>query len=231
MSAPVERLIGKTQYNPVTGMIRVEVPYTDYATLIRRGYHRAEVVLLDDRPISDKQRKACYALMGEIAEFMGEDREEVKELMKFEFMTSELCDTGERLFSMADAPMSLIAAYQKFLVRFIIRHDIPTKKSLLSYVDDIDDYVYSCLINRKCVCCGLKADLHHVDAVGMGRDRTEIIHEGMKALPLCRVHHTECHTMGNKDFLTRYHINDGIELDRTLCRLYGLKAKGGKKSE
>ena len=80
-------------------MIRVEVPYSDYATLIRRGYSRAEIILLDDRHLSDKQRKACYAMIGEIADYIGDEKSEVKEFLKLEFMTSELEETGDRLFS------------------------------------------------------------------------------------------------------------------------------------
>lgn len=36
---------------------------------------------------------------------------------------------------------------------------------------------------RKCAVCGRRAELHHVDRVGMGRDRREICHIGMQALP------------------------------------------------
>ena len=46
-------------------------------------------------------------------------------------------------------------------------------------MDDIDDYVLACLTQKKCVICGKPADLHHCEAVGMGRNRKEIIHEGI----------------------------------------------------
>jgi hypothetical protein len=81
------------------------------------------------------------------------------------------------------------------------------------------------LVNKKCCVCGLKADLHHVDHVGTGRDRDEIIHEGMKVLPLCREHHREAHTNGQKTFEEKWHITDGIEADKTICRIYKLKAR------
>ena len=59
----------------------------------------------------------------------------------------------------------------------------------------------------------------------MGRNRDEIIHEGMEAMPLCRTHHAECHTMGQKEFDEKYHLEGGVPLDRTLCKIYGLKKK------
>lgn len=82
--------------------------------------------------------------------------------------------------------------------------------------------------DKKCCICGKVAELHHVDRVGMGRDREDILHEGMEALPLCRLHHTEAHTMPDADFFERYHIPGGIVLDRTLCRLYGLRSNRRK---
>ena len=121
--------------------------------------------------------------------------------------------------------MSLVASFQRFLIKFIIENDVPVKRPLLEYVDDVNDYVYHCLINKKCCICGKKADLHHVDAVGMGRDRTEIVHLGMRALPLCREHHTEAHTRGDKAFVELYHFCEGIEIDKTLCKIYKLKGK------
>lgn len=222
MPAPIERFEADVQYLPQSQKIRIEIPYADYETLIRRGYSRAEVVLLDDRSLSGRQRRSCFAMLGEIADYMGEEKTEVKEFMKLEFMTSELCETGDRLFSMANAPMSLIAAFQKFLARFIIRHDIPTKRPLNSYVDDINDFVYSCLVHKRCAVCGKPSDLHHIDAVGMGNDREEIIHEGMRVLPLCRIHHGECHNAGRTDFCKKYHL-EPVKLDKELCKIYKLK--------
>jgi len=59
----------------------------------------------------------------------------------------------------------------------------------------------------------------------MGRDRTDVIHEGMEALPLCREHHTQAHGMPDAEFFKLYHIDGGINLDKTLCKIYGLKAR------
>lgn len=149
--------------------------------------------------------------------------EDAKASLKIGFLAENIEHMGDKIFSLATAPMSLVCAFQRYLVRFIVQWDIPCSFSLLEYVDDIGDYVYSCLINKKCVICGRHADLHHIDRVGMGRDRSDIIHEGMEVLPLCREHHSEAHTMPDKDFFERYHIDGGIVLDKTLCRIYGLK--------
>ena len=62
------------------------------------------------------------------------------------------------------------------------------------------------------------------DAVGMGRNRKEICHIGMRALPLCREHHTEIHAVGQEDFLKRY-IIEPVRIDERIAKVYRLKAR------
>lgn len=223
-----DECIGKiVGYDERRQVMTVEVPYSDFPTMLRREYKNVRVSMIDSRTLSDKQRRSSYAMLREIADWMGEDLAETKDYMKIRFLTNEMEMTADRMFSLGTAPMSVVAAFQSFLARFIVRYDVPTKKSMLDYVDNIDDYTYACLIHKKCVCCGGIADLHHMDAVGMGRDRDSISHIGLRALPLCREHHTEFHKVGKVDFLKKYHLNEGIEIDKTIAKIYKLKV--GKK--
>lgn len=226
MTAVIDKVRGKiTNYDERRGVVQIEAPYEDFAAMCRREYKEVEITMLDSRPLSDKQRKSCYAMLREIAVWSGYEPDEIKDMMKFNFIASLVEDMNQ--FSLSDAPMSLVAAFQTFLARFIVSHDVPTRRPMLDYVDDVQDYVYTCIINKKCPICGKKADLHHVTAVGMGRDRDEIIHEGLEVISLCREHHIEIHSMGKADFFKKYHINSGIEADKTICRIYGLKRKKG----
>ena len=53
---------------------------------------------------------------------------------------------------------------------------------------------------RKCCVCFGPSDVHHLRTVGAGgSDYT--------AVPLCRVHHTEWHQMGDKKFLETHGVN------------------------
>lgn len=218
-----------SDYDERSGVLTIKAPCSDWMTLTKREISKVKVQLLDGRTLSDKQRGFCYSLINAIADWIGDDEVSTKEYLKLEFWSSHLDDLNESIFSLSDAPMSLVAAFQRFLVRFVVSNGIPLKWSLLGSVDDVGDYIYSCLLNKKCCICGRRADLHHVDAVGMGRDRDEIIHEGMEVLPLCREHHNEYHTAGHDSFMSRYHIDEGITLDRTLCKIYGLKTERRKK--
>lgn len=251
MAAVIDRVRGRiTGYDERRGVVLIEAPYSDFAAMCRREYDEVDITMIDSRPLSARQRRSCYAMIREIAAWMGEmnatDAQEAtekafhsalkrsrseatKEWAKLRFWCDELQETADGLFSLSDAPMSVVAAFQSWLARFIVRNDIPTQRPMLEYVDDVQDYVYACLVNKKCPICGKKADLHHVTAIGMGRDRDEIIHEGMEVMPLCREHHTEIHTIGKADFFKKWHLQGGIECDKTICRIYGLKRS--KKSE
>lgn len=225
MKTAMDVVKGKIVDIDENGVVTIKCLYTDWFTLVKREYKECNIQMIDSRPLSDKQRRACYALIGEIADYVGEGKDRTKEYMKLKFLADDFGETADKIFSLSNAPMSLVCAFQKYLVSFILQWDIPCHFPLLKFVDDIPDYVYSCLINRKCCVCGSRAELHHVDRVGMGRNRDEIIHEGMEAMPLCRTHHTECHTMGQKEFDEKYHLEGGVPLDRTLCKIYGLKKK------
>lgn len=226
MKSPVETVRGRiVGYDEKRGELLIRAPYSDWVTMTARQFKECLVQPMDSRPLSDKQRKACYALMGAIADYAGMSKDRTKELMKLKFLSENMEDMSERIFSLSNAPMSLVCAFQRFLVNFVLEWDIPTDFSLLDMVDDVSDYIYGCLVNKKCVICGRPADLHHIERVGMGRNRDEIIHEDMEVLPLCREHHTEAHTMPDKDFFERYHLPGGIEADKTICRIYGLKRR------
>lgn len=226
MRKPNETIKGRiVGYDEKRQELLIRAPYDDVFTMCKREFKFCLVQPIDGRPLSDKQRKACYALLGEIADYCGMSKGQVKELMKIKFLADELQETADSIFSLSNAPMSLVCAFQRFLVRFILDYDIPCNFPLLNFVDDVADYIYSCLITKKCCVCGARADLHHTDTVGMGRDRKEIIHEGMNVLPLCREHHTEAHTIGQETFNQKWHLSGGIEADKTICRIYKLKAR------
>lgn len=225
MKSPIDTVKGRiVGYDDRRGEVLIRAPYDDWYTMTKREYKTCLVQMVDNRPLSDKQRRCCYALIRAISDETGMGTDPTKEYMKLKFLLEDLDQTADKIFSLSNAPMSLICAFQRFLVRFILDWDIPCPFSLLDYVDDVQDYIYSCLINKKCCITGKPAELHHVDRVGMGRDRTDILHEGLEALPLCREKHQEAHTMSDQEFFETYHLPGGIVLDKTLCRIWRLKA-------
>ena len=191
--------------------------------LVHRQIKQVYIDPIDSRPLSDKQRRMCYALINAIAEWAGSDPEEIKETFKLDFWAERVDTLADKILSLSNAPMSLVAEFQRFLVAFILTHDVPTKFPLREYVDDIEAYTYFCIVRKKCAVCGKSAELHHIDAVGMGNDRTQVEHLGREVISLCRAHHTEMHAIGKKDFCEKYHLNGGVECDKTILKIYGLR--------
>ena len=226
MKTPVDTVKGRiVGYDERTQELLIRAHYDDWFTMTKRGYKECLVQPLDARPLSDRQRKMCYALLREISDYTGQDVHSAKEYLKLRFLADDFGETADRIFSLSNAPMSLVCAFQRYLVRFIVEYDIPCRVPLLEYVDDVPDYIYACLIAKKCCITGRPAELHHIDRVGMGRDRDDIIHEGMEVLPLCREMHQEAHTMSDREFFEKYHLPGGVVMDKTLCRIYKVKAK------
>lgn len=203
-----------------TATIKAQVPLAQF---LHREVKEVYVDMIDSRPLSDRQRRMCYALVKAIADWSGSGTEEVKEAFKLDFWAERVDSLSDKIFSLSNAPMSLVAEFQRFLVAFILTHDVPTKRPLREYVDDIEAYTYLCLVRRKCAVCGRRAELHHIDAVGMGNDRTEVQHEGREVMSLCREHHTELHTVGKTEFMAKYHLDGGVPCDRTIMKIYGLR--------
>ena len=181
----------------------------------------------DSRDRSPEQLRKAWALMGEIAEYQGQSKDEVYEEQKLAFSAKsfELLNTKMfELFHLSDATMSEARAFISFLIEIILEYGIPTKEPLYALSDDLERYTYACLMNKRCAVCGKKPDLHHVDHVGMGYNRNEICHIGMLCLPLCREHHMEVHSIGQKAFDAKYHLVP-IPIDEAIVKKYKLRGE------
>ena len=183
------------------------------------------VVWHDARMRSPEQTRKAWALMGEIAEYQGQGKDDVYREQSTAFTLKHLELLQGQLFHLSTATVSTARAFINLLIEIILEYGIPTKEPLYGLCDDIPRYVYACLMNKKCAVCGKKTELHHVDAVGMGRNRREIDHIGMRALPLCGGidgHHEEAHRIGNRAFLDKYHL-EPITIDANIAKKYHLK--------
>lgn len=205
-----------------TAVIKAKIPNIEQA--LRRGFLKVEIILWDGRRISPEQRRKCYALLGEIAEYTdgirtAETVDEQKRLLKMEFMLKRMEATERRMFSLADCDMSTAREFITYLIDFIIANDIPTRVPLIDNCDDIAAYMYACTMHRKCAVCGKAADIHHCEGsrIGAGVDRTKVHQLGREVLPLCRVHHTELHAMPESEFIAKYHLQK-VKLDEQLCK-------------
>ncbi len=215
------------------GGLTVRVPYTNLERLIHRDYQEVRVELIDNNRRTAEQLRKAWAIMSDIAIAYTGDRRDAEEdvyrplAAAFAEKRMETQQSLQReLFHLSTATRSEASAFIAYLINFVLEYDIPMSRPLGENADDIGQYVYACLMHRKCAVCGKKADIHHCEGstVGMGRNRREMIHVGCKLMPLCRTHHQECHSIGQQSFDQKYHI-EGVTADKKLCERLGLKSE------
>lgn len=182
------------------------------------------VIWQDNRHITPEQRRKAWALMTEISVFQGQDKEDTYAEQRSTFTLKHLETLQDGLFHLSTATVTTARAFITMLVEIIIEYGIPTKEPLYGLCDDIERYVYACIMNKKCAVCGKKAEIHHCEGstVGMGRNRKTMVHLGLELMPLCREHHRECHDTGQTAFNNKYHLI-GIPADEKICKKAGLK--------
>lgn len=158
----------------------------------------------DNRVISPEQRKKAHALIGEIDEEMGNyDSKLTKKQLKKYFMS----ETGyPNYFSLSNCSMEVATKFIEFLIDYCLRENIPFITMPLDLIRDQYNWDKSCLKYRKCMICGKHADIAHVYAVGIGRNRKKINHVGNYVMALCREHHIKQHSAGIKTFMRDYHL-------------------------
>ena len=209
-----------------------------------------ELTLIDGRLITPEQRRKVFALMRDITAFISGEttRNEIRstlQSMKLQYLTDTADDCvrfvltdnycrlqGIDLFSLSPnsencASRELASDFIDWLVNLCVENAIPCQDTLLNRTEDVQRYVYACVANRRCAICGRKADIHEVETVGSGRNRSKIGHVGQLVEPLCREHHDEVGNIGQKSFDEKYHMQ-GIRLDEHLCEVLKWKTSGRK---
>ncbi len=181
----------------------------------------------DGRSVSPKQRNFAFALIGDIAKAeIGGKWAGEPELIKraFYFAMDKFYGVEDFSLSNGRGNMSDANTFINMLLEFCLQHNVPLSKRPLDNLDDpaIARYEYACLMNKRCVICGLKADHHHITGskVGIGNDRTKINHRGRRLIALCREHHDLFHHE-EKERMAKYHLQ-GVPVDEKIAKIYNL---------
>lgn len=163
----------------------------------------AEIKIDDGRSITNDQRRKIFATVKDIAMFTGDHPDDLRALLLYDYCIQ----SGEIPFSLSNCSISQARDYITFIIDFILREDIPLSDVALNRTDDIDRYLWGCIKYKRCCICGKSpSDLHHFDAIGMGRDRASVDDSKHRKIQLCREHHSEAHNMGRDSFGVKYHV-------------------------
>ncbi|WP_129596076.1 putative HNHc nuclease [Anaerophilus nitritogenes] len=186
--------------------LAVVIPEKHLGEYIKRfaqnGKVKSEIRLDDGRTITAEQRKKAYATIRDMATYTGYMPEEMKEIMKYSY----IANTGSDYFSLSNCSVTTARLFINYIIEFCFQWNIPLLDHGLNRTDDIGKYLWLCLKYKKCAICGKEAETHHWDAIGMGNDRKRIDDSSYRKIALCRVHHTEAHTIGRDTFAEKYHV-------------------------
>ena len=167
---------------------------------------RAVLYIEERDKISDEQRKLLFALWRDYETYTGVPLDAVEAWFKYQYMLHADLD---RLPSVSRGRMSkhLATDFITFTLEYYLNNGIPFAQADWYKGADIGRVCYAMLMKRVCFGCGKEhADVAHVEAVGMGRNRKTIDHTKHHVMALCRGCHQEQHTSGIDTFMSRHHI-------------------------
>ncbi|MGA3473172.1 putative HNHc nuclease, partial [Lactiplantibacillus plantarum] len=181
--------------------------------------------LADTRKARPQQRRLFFALLSDIYTWSGMPTDFLKHLfyLQYESYTFgkqiSLSDTTESSVSDANQLLDLV-------IDFMFEWHVPFKEGYKLLPREQEYYLFQCCRHRVCMICGNRADIHHVDVIGAGLNRTHVDHTKRHVMALCRDHHSEIEQIGSVAFSAKYHVPvDGIKLDKETLKRIGLKGK------
>lgn len=187
----------------------------------------ARVLFQDREEISAEQRRKIFAIVRDIADSQFEDREWTRKTLTADFLRKNIEQLQLSALSLAisgNCDRGTASLFIDYLINVCMEFNVQTKKPLPAYADDLQRYTYTALLHKRCLICGKKADLHHVDQVGMGYNRNTKPQLGALVMPLCREHHSEYHTIGRTAFQDKYHAVP-VPMDKRVAGKYNISGK------
>lgn len=177
----------------------------------------------DPRKATPQQRALFFALLGDIYKWSGQPVEDAKQY----FYTRFQAHTAGKEISSKDTTTNTVSDATKLItdvIDFIFDNEVPVKKGYELLPRNEEHFQYQSVMHKSCLICGQHADVHHVDTVGMGRDRTKVDHTKHRVMALCRIHHTEYHKIGPSEFCKKYHLTaPGIKLSEEDLKKLGIE--------
>ena len=148
-----------------------------------------------------RQLNFFHAVCKDIGRHIGEHFEDIKSSFK------DTVGVGTLKYATRGEMVELI----DLAIEFCKKHHIPLSKKTVHQMD-AEKHIDLCNYYGVCLVCGKPRDTHHIDVIGMGRDRVKVdkLYPHLKKVPLCREHHTEIETGGVEKFIKRNHLQDYV---------------------
>ena len=208
------RVTGKI-LSAVNDVITIQVCADAQSWCLEHNAKEVEVRIDDGRSITNEQRRKIYATMRDIAEWSGDMPDSVKAFFKWSFCG----DGAHEDFSLSDVDRETASEFLTYLIDFCIQNGVPCSDPLWDRCEDIERYMYACVMTRTCCITGKKnAQIHHYDRIGMGRNRNTVCQVGMRVVPLSAdIHYMLHYSGGEEEFYEKHHIQP-IALTEKMCK-------------
>ena len=172
-------------------------------TLSKEGKITGEIFFDDPRRISTRQKNKIQAIINDIRQSTGNTMEATRSALLEGFNEMR----HKKVESIFTCSISEAKEFIDYLLEFVFEWDIPLTRYNPYKTDDTDKWLFLSLLYRKCAVCGLpNSDLHHWQALGAGVNRKTFDDSKLQKIALCRVHHTEAHTIGRENFSKKYKV-------------------------
>lgn len=189
---------------------RIKTMYNDDLSSVN-----GHLVVTDPRRFTSQQRALYFALLNDIYNYTGQGTDQLHDFFKEYYKVYYRKSISLNNYS--NATVSDVNNMLDLLIDFMFEYNVPFRKGYELLTRDESYFLYNCCKHRKCSVCGKHADIHHVDAVGMGNNRRKVDNSWREFLAVCRTHHQEVETIGNQLFFEKYKVK-GIKLDEQLIK-------------
>ena len=198
---------GKTMVYASIDKIITEQEFLKYRN-VNTGYIDVDLAFFDKNQRTQEQNKIMHCLFREIAVWSCGYDTPKEELEYKNYMKQQY---SEKPFKTSKMTVTEATDFIAFIIEFCFQAGVPFRDKGINMTDDINKYLFLCLKYRKCAVTGRPGEIHHVDAIGMGRDRRQVDHSQHRLVCLSREPHKQAHDMGWEEFASLHHI-DGIRI-------------------
>ncbi len=146
--------------------------------------------IADTRKARPQQRRLFFALLTDIYTWLGMPTDFLKELFYLQYAAYMF---GKQI-SLSDVTTSSVNDANVLLglvIDFMFEWHVAFENGYELLPRDQEYYLFQCCRHRVCMICGNHADIHHVDVIGAGMNRTHVDHAKRHVMALCRKHHSE----------------------------------------
>jgi len=202
----IEGVIKKANEREIVIRTKQDISLKELKQLKLKNNFYTVTEIVEPNSITRLQQRHFYALLGDYEEYTGVPLESAESYFKVQFMLNEGMD---ELPSVGLNRMTKTQAIKllTFMIEYFIENGIPFRKQQFYLTLDTSRMLFALTLKRLCVVCGKpNSDIHHVTAIGMGANRKTHDHSQHDFLALCRTHHSESHTIGQKEFMKKYYV-------------------------